>query len=91
MTTPAYRAPDGPHWVKRARPHHTTVVDGRGVIWMVTEVRQGGRVIRWTDADGRLAVTVVAETHPDYPSDADVIAWERAERAAARANQYPYY
>lgn len=84
-TAPAYRAPDGPHWMPRAQvgdPQN----DGRGVRWVITAVEQGGRVLRWRSwGDARVTVTEATPTHPDYPTDADVLAATRADRRAERA------
>lgn len=80
MTAPGYRAPDGPHWVKDAEPG-LQCRDGRGVVWQVIAVEQGGRVLRWVSSDWtRRATTEAAPTHPDYPSDAAVLAANRAEK-----------
>jgi hypothetical protein len=68
--------------VPGAIPWHTQQTDGRGVTWKVVAVEQGGRVLHWV-ADGmRNARTECTPAHPQYPSDADVLA---ADRAAKRA------
>jgi hypothetical protein len=86
-----YLAPSGPHWIKNARPYQEQV-DGRGVTWAVTKVSQGGRAIHWVSVpEGSVplvAVTVCTESHPDYPSDQDVVEWGRAQKRAAAARGY---
>ncbi len=86
VTSPEYRAPDGPRWVPGATLSDAQV-DGRGAKWLVLKIKDGGRVIVWATATGayRQATTAVVPTHPDYPSDATVLAWQRAQRRALRA------
>ena len=80
-----YRAPDGPRWVPGVTLSDAQV-DGRGTKWLVLKIKDGGRVIVWDTAAGtyRQATTAVTPDHPDYPSDAAVLAWQRAARRAAR-------
>jgi hypothetical protein len=69
--------------VKGAR-RGTGQTDGRGVIWTVIRVEQGGRVLHWMSAEtpARDAKTTITADHPDYPSDDEVRAYERAQRNA---------
>jgi hypothetical protein len=60
--------------------------DGRGVRWRIAAIKAGGRVIHWVSwGDARKATTTATPDHPNYPSDADVIAATRAARKAERA------
>lgn len=77
-----YQGPSGPSWVKNPTKGHTTQVDGKGVSWTVVGISKGGRELRWCSGEhpSRTATTVCTEGHPGYPSDAEVVAWERAQR-----------
>jgi hypothetical protein len=84
-TNPEHRAPDGPRWIRDA----ITQTDGRGMIWYVTRIEQGGRVLHWVSDDNRKARTEVVAGHPHYPTDAEVVAAERAARRdAAELDRY---
>lgn len=58
----------GPSW-KRGTYKGETVRFADG-LWIVTKMRDNGRVIYWRkDSDGRVARTEATPTHPDYPKD----------------------
>ena len=91
---PAARPIDGPRWVKNAKRGATTQTDGRGTTWVVTKVEAGGRVLHWEaypNTGVRTARTEIVAGDPDYPTDAQVIEWERAQKRAAAANPYLFY
>jgi hypothetical protein len=89
-TAPEHRAPEGPRWL-RGLDVGDTQIDGRGTKWTVWSTAEGGRVIQWTApgpglfAAHRKATTTVTPTHPDYPTDEQVIAARRAAAARAKA------
>lgn len=84
VVTTQYTPPDGPRWVRDA-VEYTPQTDGRGNSWYVHKVEDGGRVLQWRSTDNlRGARTEITPDHPDYPSDAAVIEWKRAERARLR-------
>ncbi len=83
FTAPPYLAPDGPGWLKNARVGDI-IRDGRGVRWEVRAVEQGGRVLHWQSWGGLSARTEAAPEHPDYPTDAEVLAVSRAAKREAQ-------
>lgn len=88
---PAARPIDGPRWVKSAQ-RGATQTDGRGKTWCVTKVEAGGRVLHWKcTTSGRIARTEIVAGDPDYPTDAQVLEWERAQRRAAKTDPYSFY
>lgn len=82
-TAPESVPVDGPRWAPGVAPGDTQI-DGRGVCWIVERVEPGGRVVRWAAVRRlggfRVARTEVTPAHPSYPSDADVLAAQRADR-----------
>lgn len=78
-------AQDGPRWLRGAWVGMPQT-DGRGVRWELDRIEEGGRVLHWRSwGDSRKATTTVVPGHPDYPSDAAVLAWQRDERRRERA------
>jgi len=70
----------GPRWMRDAYVG-ATCTDAKGEVWRVMRVSVGGRVIDWaSDKDRRPARTEATPTHPEYPTDAEVLEAQRAER-----------
>jgi hypothetical protein len=79
----ASRPIDGPAWRAGAVPHDTRQADGRGVLWVVARVEQGGRVLHWVSWDmRRRATTTATPAMPGYPGDDSVVAATRQARRA---------
>jgi len=79
-TDPRPLPPDGPRWVPGGAVY-VSQTDGRGVKWEICRVEAGGRVLHWQSWDGtRKARTEATPAMAGYPSDADVLAWTRAQR-----------
>jgi hypothetical protein len=85
-TEPTGRAPAGPRWLRGLQVEDTQI-DQRGTKLRVSEVRDGGRTVRWYAASGPflVATTTAAPTHPDYPTDEEIAAARAAARKARRA------
>lgn len=77
-------APDGPRWIAFGMVGEQQT-DGRGIRWELVRVEAGGRVLHWQSSGlGRVARTEIVPGHPEYPSDAAVLAWQRDEKRRAR-------
>jgi hypothetical protein len=85
MTNPEYHAPAGPRWFPLATCGDIQA-DGRGTRWIVVRIAGGGRTLHWETCTGvlRVATTAAAPTHPDYPSDAAVLEYARAQKRWGR-------
>ncbi len=82
---------DGPHWVPRAVAQRTEQTDGRGMTWTCTKVEAGGRVLHWLSGARKARTEIVDTSHPDYPNDRAVAAWEREQKRIANSSPWVFY
>ena len=84
----------GPKWQPTRRIGDVYIVlqtDTNGVVWMLMEREQGGRVLRWQSVgDMREATTTATPAHPGYPTDAAVEAEQKQVDREAREQRRAY-
>lgn len=89
---PPAKPKQGPSWRKDLRIGQVWSFED-GFEWEVIGISDRGRDVRWRcKEDGRVARTVCAPTHPDYPPDPtpEQLRKESLERLHARPTRYTY-